>query len=192
MTMLPGLADPVFDSLRVFRAVLDALARPGRILDLAGPFEVPPPLDPAAAAVCLALVDLDTPLWLDPEVGDPARDYLRFHCGCPLVAVPAEARFALVTDPRRLPPLEAFDPGTDEHPDRSATLVVQVEALGAGGRRLAGPGIAREAFLDARGLPDAFWTAWRANHERFPRGVDVVLSAGTVIAALPRTVRVEG
>jgi len=109
----------------------------------------------------------------------------------PLVDQPEAACFALVADCERMPPLTAFDAGTAEHPERSATLIVQVRALiGGTGRRLTGPGIASEVQLDVAGVPATFWTWVSDNHERFPRGVDVFMSAGQVIAALPRTTRV--
>ncbi len=192
--MRAGLADPVLDGQRVFRTVLEAIAHPGRVVYIAGPREAPAPLDPAAAALCLTLVDLETPLWLDPSACTvQVTEYLRFHCGCPIVTVADAARFALVTDPHALPPLTAFAQGTDENPERSATVIVQVGTLTSGrGRRLTGPGIAREAFLDVPALGAAFWAGLRDNHARFPRGVDVLLTAGTDVVALPRTTRVEG
>jgi alpha-D-ribose 1-methylphosphonate 5-triphosphate synthase subunit PhnH len=192
--MLPGLADPTLDSQRAFRSVLDAMSHPGRIVDVPGAIQAPAPLHPATALVCLALLDLDTPLWLDGAASRiDVREWLRFHCGVPLVDRPGAATFALVADPHGMPPLADFDTGTAEHPERSATLVIQVEALlGGTGRRLSGPGIEREARLDVVGVPDAFWTWLDANHALFPRGVDVVASAGRVIAALPRTTRVVG
>jgi alpha-D-ribose 1-methylphosphonate 5-triphosphate synthase subunit PhnH len=189
-----GFADPVLDSQRAFRAVLDAIAHPGRIVTVAGPDAPPPPLGPASAGVCLTLLDFETPVWLDTVAATaPVRDYLRFHCGAPLVATPVDARFALIADPGGMPPLAAFDAGTDERPDRSATLVVQVRGLVSGtGRRLSGPGIDGQARLDVDGLPLEFWDAARANAARFPRGVDLLLCAGDRLAALPRTTRVEG
>jgi alpha-D-ribose 1-methylphosphonate 5-triphosphate synthase subunit PhnH len=60
--MLSGLVDPVLDSQRVFRMVLDAMAHPGTVVEVPGPEAAPPPLHLAAAAVCVALVDFDTPL----------------------------------------------------------------------------------------------------------------------------------
>jgi alpha-D-ribose 1-methylphosphonate 5-triphosphate synthase subunit PhnH len=190
--VLAGLADPVLDSQRVFRAVLEAMAHPGRVVPVAGPVETPEPLHPAAAAVCLALVDLETPVWLDPRARTAeVLDGLRFHCGCPIVEEPRTARFALIVDARSMPPLAAFDGGTDEYPDRSATLIVQAAALAAGaGKRLTGPGIAGNAWLAVDGLPDRFWAELGDNHARFPRGVDVILAAPAGVAALPRTTRV--
>lgn len=191
--MRPGLADPVLDSQRIFREILRAMSEPGRVIALSLTPPAPAPLHPAAVAVALALLDVETPLWLDQAARGPEiLAHLRFHCGCPIVDDPAQARFALVAEADRLPALEEFDAGSAEYPDRSATLILQVESLvGGRGRRLSGPGIASEARLQIDGLPGRFWEALRANHARFPRGIDVVLTAGATLAALPRTTRVE-
>jgi len=189
-----GFADPVFDSQRVFRRVLDAMSEPGRVITVEAPPPGPVPLQPATVAIALALLDLETPLWLDGASRTPETvAYLRFHCGCPIVDEPGRAGFAIIADPDQMPQLDAFDAGTDEDPDRSATVIVQAGTLGAGrGTRLSGPGIAQDAWLDAAGLPARFWEGLRTNHGRFPRGVDVVLTAGASLAALPRTTRVGG
>ena len=73
--LLPGFADPVLDAQRVFRGVMEALARPGSLQPLADLPEVPAPLTPELAAIALALADADAPLWLDaPLAGAPAVD----------------------------------------------------------------------------------------------------------------------
>ena len=190
----PGLADPVFDSQRVFRAVLDALAHPGTIVDLSLPLSPPPPLDLATAAVVLALADYETPLWLDQaSATDAVRAYLSFHCGCPLTSSGENAAFAVVTDPAAMPALAAFQAGSDEYPDRSTTLVVQLPALRGGDPwELSGPGIrTRQSFAPA-GLPPAFAEWLRANHSLFPRGVDLIFTSGSSLAALPRSSQLEG
>ena len=191
--MRAGLADPVLDSQRIFRGVLEAVSHPGRVLSLTTEGAALGLLHPATVAICLALVDLETPLWLDATARTPeVTEHLRFHCGCPIVDEPARARFAVVADPESMPDLDGFDPGTDEYPDRAATIIVQARRLTGGtGRRLTGPGIESEHRLEADGLPARFWESVRANHERFPRGVDVLLTAGPSLAALPRTTRVE-
>ena len=190
--MRSGLADPVLDSQRIFRGVLEAMSSPGRVVTLAPAAPPLPPLDSAGLGICLALVDLETPIWLDPagRTADVVA-HLRFHCGCRIVTAPAQARFAVVVEPEAMPALARFDAGSDEYPDRSATVIVQTRMLVAGtGRRLTGPGVASEARLETGGLPAGFWADLRANHERFPRGVDVLLTAGASVAALPRTTRV--
>lgn len=188
-----GFAEPVFGSQAVFRAVLDAMARPGTIAALAADARPPAPLTAELASVLLALADADTPVFLDaplaaaPEI---AR-YLAFHTGAPTTADPAAATFAAVADPMRMPPLAAFAQGTDAYPDRSTTLVVAVERLGAtaddAAFRLAGPGIEGVARLAASPLPAGFARQWAANRGLFPCGVDVVLTAPGVVAALPRS-----
>ncbi|MCC7417157.1 MAG: phosphonate C-P lyase system protein PhnH [Acidobacteria bacterium] len=190
----PGFADPVGDAQRAFRGLLDAIAHPGRIVSLDARVAAPAPLVPAAAAALLTLVDFETPLWLDAAAaaGD-APAWLRFHCGAPIVADPSPARFALVSDAAAMPRLDAFAPGEDAFPDRSATIIVQVGDLHAGdGWRLAGPGIETTCRLAVDGLPDWFADALRANRALYPCGVDLFLAAGDRIAALPRTTLVEG
>ena len=191
--MRAGLADPVLDAQRVFRGVLEAMAHPGRVVALAGTPQPPAPLGPGAAAICLTLLDYETPLWVAPAGREThVLDYLRFHCGAPIVGDPADAAFALVPAAGELPPLEAFAQGSDEYPDRSATLIVEVAGLlEGGGRRLTGPGIDGERRLDARGVPERLWPMLQQNHARFPRGIDLLLVAGASVAALPRTTFVE-
>ena len=189
--LAPGFADPVLDAQGSFRAILDAMARPGSIHRLA---KLPPaagPLGPATAAVCLTLMDLDTPVWLD-GTARPAAAYLGFHCGSPVVGDPAEATFAVIADGRSLPSFDRFAIGDADYPDRSATLIVQVTGLaGAGGYRLSGPGIASEARLSVDGLDPAFAGQWQRNAARYPLGVDVIFAAADTVAALPRTTRLE-
>ncbi len=180
--MLPGFADPVLDAQGCFRAALDALARPGRVCRVPAPPPAPVPLEPAAAALLLALCDAETGVCLlDAE---PAREWLRFHAGCPDAPL-GSARFVLAAG--AMPDLAALDPGTDEAPQDSATLILQVAALEEGaGMRLRGPGIAHEHGLLAAGLPPDFPARWAANRARFPRGVDLFLCCGHRLAGIPR------
>jgi alpha-D-ribose 1-methylphosphonate 5-triphosphate synthase subunit PhnH len=187
--LAPGFRDPVHGAQTTFRAILDALAHPGRIVErpaaLAG--SAPAPLGDAAAAVALTLCDLDTPIWLDSGLA-PCADYLRFHCGAPLAAAPGDAHFAFISDPSALLALDAFAFGSDEYPDRSTTLVVEVAGLRAGeGQTLSGPGIAGTARLAVTGLPDGFWRERETLAVLMPRGLDVIFTCGPRLAVVPRT-----
>ena len=189
---LPGFSDPVMDSQIAFRTVLNAMSHPGRIFRLEVGLEVPAPLHHAAAAVALSLLDFETPLWTDLPIDSEAVQWLRFHCGCPLVQDLASGSFGLITMGRTMPGTDQFHPGLDEFPGTSATLIIQVASLASGrGRRLTGPGVEKERHLEALGLPEHFWAAWKANRSLYPLGVDLILTAGRELAALPRTTRVE-
>ena len=182
-----GFADPVLDAQASFRAILEAMSRPGRIQRIPARITPPAPLCPAATAALLSLADADTPLWLD--AGDAAAEWLRFHCGAPITQDIGAARFVLACN--AAPSLAALDIGTDEDPQLGATLILQVANLSADeGWRLIGPGIQHEHRLRVSGAPANFVTAWAANHALFPRGVDVLLCTGDSIAALPRSVMI--
>jgi len=188
-----GFARPVFDAQSVFRALMEAMARPGSvqaILALAWP---PAPLTPEAGAIALTLCDHDTPVWLDAALAceEVVRAWLAFQTGAPSTDVQAEAQFAFAADPAILPALDNFAQGTQTYPDRSTTLVLQVETLDRGTPlTLKGPGIETQACLAPEPLPRHFVEQWAENNARFPRGVDLVLVAREAIAALPRTTRI--
>ncbi|MEI5679834.1 MULTISPECIES: phosphonate C-P lyase system protein PhnH [unclassified Mesorhizobium] len=189
-----GFANPVFDAQAVFRAVMDAMARPGTIQPCGGLTVPPAPLSLVAGAVALTFCDNDTPLWLDPalQASAAAKHWLGFHSGAPLAHTPADAHFALVSSPAELIALENFAQGTQEYPDRSTTLILQVTSLSSGENLLLeGPGIEKAAMLAPTPLPRHFVEQWKQNRARFPRGVDVILAAPEGIACLPRTTRIK-
>lgn len=193
MAIALAFADPVHDAQKAFRAVMNAMARPGTLQPVDGLAGAPAPLSPVAAAIAVALADYETPLWLDlPLTAAPeVTTYLTFHTGARIVSAASQSAFALVAAPQALPDLAGFAVGTDVYPDRSTTLVLQVTSLTEGPRfRLAGPGINGETFLAVAGLPTDIVARLAANHALFPRGVDLVLAAPEAIVALPRTTRV--
>jgi alpha-D-ribose 1-methylphosphonate 5-triphosphate synthase subunit PhnH len=104
--LAPGFADAALDSQAVFRACMNALARPALPQSLATELAPPTPLTPELAALALALADHEAPLWLDaPLRAEPAvRRYLAFHTGARFVDDPTEAVFALISDAAACPP----------------------------------------------------------------------------------------
>lgn len=179
-----GFHTPATQSAHAFRAALQVMASPGRIENISGA-AAPAPVSEAAAVLLLTLCDHETPLYLAPSHDGPAlRDWVAFHIGAPLVE-PARAMFALGSW-SALAPLGDFPIGTAEYPDRSATLIVELDALSHSGARLTGPGIEHQAHLS---LPEV--AAFQANRRTFPLGLDFYFAAGRQLAALPRTTRVE-
>ena len=177
-----AFSDPVHQSQTVFREVLEAMAHPGRIVELS--------VAPALEAVALTLFDADVEVWAPP--GEPRRAWLRERCGCRLTDHPAAAAFAVISEASELPPLDAFASGTPVEPERSTTIVLAVRALRGGTRtRLRGPGISGEVAV-APQVPASFWEAWTRNASRSPLGVDVILASDTAVLALPRSAQVAG
>ena len=190
----PGFDDPVIDSQQAFRRVLEAMAHPGRIVTLDGPAGIPPMLSPATAALCLALVDLETPVWLDAPLAacESTAAFLRFHCGCSITADAGTAAFAIIAEPGATLPLDRFDAGSDAYPDRAATLIIQVPSLANGPvRTLHGPGIADRANLAVEGLPLDFWETRTEMEILFPRGLDILFVEDARLVALPRSTILE-
>jgi alpha-D-ribose 1-methylphosphonate 5-triphosphate synthase subunit PhnH len=190
-----GFTHQVFDAQRSFRAVMDALANPGRIETLSIRPDAPAKLAPALAAAALTLIDQDTPVFLDTSFASEREiaASLSFLTGCRFVDEPSRAAFALIGDPDEAPDLSTFAQGTLEYPDRSTTLLLQVEKLESqGSLRLTGPGILGTRLFGADPLAPNFVEQLSANRARFPQGVDLLLCCGDRIAGLPRSTRIEG
>src|SRR5262249_1760537 len=117
--------------------------------------------------------------------------WLRFHTSAPMTNDPAQAAFAFVSDPERVPALDAFALGSAEYPDRSTTIILQVETLARGpSLLLEGPGIRGPQRFTASPLPADICDRLVANRALFPRGVDLVFVTHDAVAAIPRSTRV--
>ena len=187
-----GFADKVLSAQSTFRSVMDAMARPGSVQSIVAAAGTPAAMMRGTAAIALTLFDHDTPVWLDPAMsGTPdLKKWLKFHTGAPVIADSSVCSFALIGDPKALPALDRFSFGSNEYPDRSTTLILQVESLAQGtALELRGPGIDGTAALQAAIQPADLFERLAINATLFPRGIDVVLVADDAVVAIPRTTR---
>lgn len=194
--LLPAWTNPVHAAQSCFRQVLSALSEPGTVQTIALDMAVPAAAHPASVALCLCLLDYDTPLYLSPKLDNAAlKAYLRFHCGCPLTQQKENAAFALLDATDEELCLSAFAQASLNFPERSCTLFVQVPSLhspyATDHRFMHGPGIAEQHILRVQGLPQDFDAMWHANQESFPLGVDIVFCCGDQIVGLPRTTKLQ-
>lgn len=163
------------------------MAHPGSIATIPADVAAPGSLGTAQAALLLTLADADTPV-LIPAAPPTLSAWLAFHTGARLATAADDAVFALVGCGGALP--EGLPLGTQDYPDRAATLVLEVEAFGRGETlRLSGPGINGRTELTVAGLPEGLTTLLADNRTLFPRGIDVLLTAGRDLVALPRSTR---
>jgi alpha-D-ribose 1-methylphosphonate 5-triphosphate synthase subunit PhnH len=187
-----GFADRVLSAQSTFRSVMDAMARPGSVQRIAAAAGTPGAMMRGSAAIALTLFDHDTPVWLDPQMSETSdvTKWLKFHTGAPVVADSSICSFALIGDAKTLPALDRFSFGSNEYPDRSTTLILQVESLTQGERfELRGPGIDGTAVLRATIEPPNLIERLAINARLFPRGIDVVLVHDDTVVAIPRTTR---
>ena len=188
-----GFDDPVTESQSVFRTLLDAMSRPGLIHEVDTSVDLPAGVkDVAIMAACLALAERETPLWCDADLSSPQLEsFLRFHCGASFVTELAAASFVLIGNAMEIPTPTQLDLGTDEYPDRSATLFVRVAKLSAErDLTVTGPGVNGEVSLSVSGIRAGFWAERQSIARLFPRGIDIVLAEGARFVALPRTSQV--
>ena len=188
LTRLPGFKDPVHDAQQTFRALLDALARPG-IPQTTAVLTPPPKLFPSCAAACLTLLDLETTLWLQPGIPEAVKSWLLFHTSCQFTTHPQAANFALIWDIATAPSLDTFQLGTPEYPEASTSLFIQLPALQEGPpMALQGPGMLNTLTINLP-LPLEFWQQWQQMTAHYPLGIDSWCFAKDYVLGLPRTVR---
>ena len=193
VTELPaGFADKVLSAQSTFRSVMDAMARPGSIQRIAAVSGTPATMMRGTATIALTLFDHDTPIWLDEGMSatSDAAKWLKFHTSAPVIADSSISSFALIGASENLLALDRFAFGSNEYPDRSTTLILQVESLTQGATfELRGPGIDGSATLRASIEPRDLFERLAVNVALFPRGIDVVLVHDDAIVAMPRTTR---
>src|SRR3990167_2694583 len=101
--LAPGLLDGVHDSQQAFRAVLDALARPGQVRVI-GPALPGVALGGAMARLLLSLSDDETPVWWQHADANLPH-WPRFHTGAGVAERADVASFAVLTDLGQMPKL---------------------------------------------------------------------------------------
>jgi alpha-D-ribose 1-methylphosphonate 5-triphosphate synthase subunit PhnH len=187
-----GFADKVLSAQSTFRSVMDAMARPGSVQRVTAVSGTPSALMRGTAAIALTLFDHDMPVWLDPLLSETSEiaKWLKFHTSAPVIEDSSVCSFAVIGDARALPDLDRFSFGSSEYPDRSTTLILQIESLTQGQIfELRGPGIDGTAVLQGAIQPLDLFERLAINAALFPRGIDIVLVHDDSIVAIPRTTR---
>jgi len=187
-----GFHSEVFDSQKVFRHLLNAMANPGIIMDIDVDLFCPGNLHHASGAISLALLDFETPLWSDLENESKEIQWIKFHTGAPYTYTKKTALFALCTDFKNLEEPQTFNQGNDESPHHSSTLIIETKKIDRKKKiRLTGPGIKTEIFIELKGIKDSFLTQRSLLHKNYPLGVDMIFVWGSSFVAIPRTSKLE-
>ena len=208
-----GFDDPVTDSQRCFRTILNALSQPGSVGHLDGiPLgHAPKGWTEAAWALAMTLLDGDTLVWLSPSLATAvAHASLQFHSSCPITLNSGEADFVFVGNANEQPDWSSLRHGEAEFPDLSATVILQVPGIEvvepsapnvapnvapSSTWELRGPGIEHTRLIRLEHGPEDQWPeqlrhALVANRAQFPLGVDLLLVWRDRVCALARSTRV--
>lgn len=173
------------ESRQVFRAVLDALSRPGRTVELPGDRIGP---TPAVLLPVLALADLGTGVAVLDD-GDDWADVVGAVTSAP-VAPLGSARFVTSTRPITADEVRTVCRGSALAPEEGALVCLTVPEVDGDEWRLSGPGIPGTATVS--GVDDLL--AARAEAVAgYPAGIDLLLvTPDGRMTGIPRTTAIEG
>ncbi|MGD0622379.1 MAG: phosphonate C-P lyase system protein PhnH [Thermacetogeniaceae bacterium] len=190
-TNLESNFDQVFTSQQIYRLLLDAMARPGKIVTLAR-LEIDPPegLSWSIAGLAFTLLDQETTFAALPD-HESWGHYLCLNTGSRQAAV-SEAEFIIIDGRVDLPELLVVNRGDLLFPDRGATLMVMVSSVGGAGAdtrlTLQGPGIPGQASLTLGGLCPGNLERVQTLNREFPLGVDLMISDNRgALVCIPRS-----
>jgi alpha-D-ribose 1-methylphosphonate 5-triphosphate synthase subunit PhnH len=174
--------DPVHDTRRTFRGLLDAMSRPGTVE------RVP---DPADHAVVATLVDHEVTVATDDDrLRETLASQGRLDAAPVTQAAVVHARDHTGWDVREC------RRGSLVEPSEGATVVYRVDDIAGDARpdlttvSLTGPGVDGTTTL-AVALPASELEAIGDAQSTYPRGIDAVFAAGDRVAAIPRSVTLE-
>ncbi|MDT8421962.1 MAG: phosphonate C-P lyase system protein PhnH [Desulfuromonadales bacterium] len=178
----------------VFRALLQAMSRPGSIQPLP---QINLSADPQASSqehltnLLDCLFDQEVNYCLAaPDAALSAQIHERWDAQ--MVAV-EQADFLLVPAGNSHGQLERLKRGTPDFPDQGASVVYQVKSFATGGitPHLTGPGIKESAQPSINGLESEELEALRQVNSEFPLGVDVIcISLSGELLCIPRSTRI--
>ncbi len=178
---------------RAFRAILDAMARPGQPRLLPCLVEELTPAHATSLSILLSLGDHLTSIYLDSEFKLPEIEKLiRFHTGSRLTDDCASADFALLSAGTAGEHLDQWKLGTLEYPDQSTTLIFQTASFTTGlPVEFAGPGLKAPMVAHIADMSSAFWVARAKANAGFPLGLDMIFASPDQILGCPRSSTVK-
>ena len=177
---------------RGFKALFDTISNPALIVEADNPLPPPDPMNEASGIICNSMLGSESTLWTDVHWQSAASYWLQYECQSSIVSEPCMAKYALITRPKSMPPLNQFRMGESEDIEPAITLVIQVNgfdpAFAAGhSTRLR----TRPMPFFPVGLSDDFWAQRITQMRTDPRGVDILFTHGRQMMFLPGNRRIN-
>jgi len=186
----------IFDAQLVFRKVLDAMARPGKVVNLSDISLNPPAENKYPFLILFTLLDHEVGFKVlgAKNKGDTEEmsRYITSNTGGRESSL-ENADFILIYGGSSGGRMHEMKRGTLEYPDESTTLIYDVERIGTGMLlTISGPGIRDERKMAIDGIKEEEIRDMVRVNSEFPLGIDVIFSDryGNIIA-LPRSMKVR-
>ena len=188
--------DPIHDSQKLFRQLLDCMSRPTSIQYLEADLQVPKPLLLATALSAFSLFDQQVSFY--HSLGERIiSEYLTQNTGA-METKPSIADFVILDGSIYAVDLTLLKQGSPEYPDESASIFLQVERLsktplGASWEITAtGPGINASDKLYVQGLKENYLEVLSDINSTYPQGIDLYLSSSeNSICGIPRSIQLS-
>ena len=184
-----GYQDQTHSSQNMFRTMLKAISFPGSIFTVPENLETDNVIYSSTANIIFTLFDIDTKIFIDSEKISKIQNFITFNTNANCIEKSNHCDFAIIQNKEFN--IENFNLGTDEYPDNSSTIIIEVEDLINGEELIIeGPGIEKTKSISPTNLPKNFQSQWQNNNFIFPRGVDLILTCKDDFFCLPRTSKV--
>lgn len=187
--------DMVFDCQKVFKSIMNAMAKPGTVFKIEEQIKKIASDHKAVTAIAMTLMDNRTRFYItncDELLTDIREKTMAVKSNA------ENADFLIAVDVENMMDcgtclLDCAKVGTLPEPHKSATIIVCLDNFGGETLTLTGPGIDGEKVI---GLPESgiLWMKKRAskNYE-FPCGVDILFCTDKgELMGIPRTVKTGG
>ena len=190
--------DSVHDIQKVYRELLQCMARPGRIADIresAAKADFVRECHPATFLVIQTVLDAEVTFHVLGDRTDAIRRKIAdYTFAAHASAGEADYIIALAgtSEQELLDAIRACKAGTLENPHQSATWIIESEALeGTAELKLSGPGIQDEADAPIA-LSEGLVSARNMKTQEFPTGIDLIFTDGDGrISCIPRTTAIS-
>ncbi|MFC7365842.1 MULTISPECIES: phosphonate C-P lyase system protein PhnH [Bhargavaea] len=190
--------DSVHDIQKVYRELLQCMARPGKIADIresADKADFVRECHPATFLVVQTLLDAEVTFHVLGDRTDTIRRKIAdYTFAAHTTAEDADYIIAPkgTSETELLEAMRDCKAGTLENPHQSAAWIIESEALGGpSGRKLSGPGIRDEAEAPIA-LSEAFVSTRNLKAHEFPTGIDLIFTDGDgYISCIPRTTAIS-
>jgi alpha-D-ribose 1-methylphosphonate 5-triphosphate synthase subunit PhnH len=198
--MLKGF-DACFDCQRIFRMILDSMARPGKINNINISSEITDEYQyDSMLKILITLLDNEVTFSMSTQMGEQFKKDVAGYTGS-IISEIQSADFYIARGSDVNNEILQLKKGTLQFPDDSCTVIMAVNSivravdecsLPASRLKLKGPGIKDYSFAAVEGLNFHNINLIKQRNVEYPLGIDAILvdDYGNVLC-LPRTVKIE-